>query len=285
MSTLVAGLLAATAQAAPTVTPAVVQAPGTVEARFPFTGLNVDSSVTIEPNALILPGDAYTGRFSTVKILGARIEGAGSLKEEARIAAEDGTCFRGGAFLNDQRTYRLDVPANSTVTVVVKAEVPLGLPGHAAGVTLTHGQLEVPGRATTAEEIIETARIQRTGYVDGVSLKASKRKAGKVTFSGRVIPARRTKVTLVSKPVADPVQGAGGRFLDVVGIKPFTFPNEPFARGLKRVGSAKTARNGTFRVTVKVPVNIGVAARTAGSHAGSSCGVLGTFEPVASTTR
>lgn len=277
---LFAGLLASAAQAAtPTVTPAVVRAPGTVEARFTFVGLDEPSTVTIAPDAINLPSSAFGGEVATVKITGTRVEGGGTLTPDATIAAESGACLRGGVFPNDPKTYLLSVPAKATVTVVVSAQVPLGLPGREAGITLSHGNLQAPNGATTAEEIIETARIERTGSVDGLSLKASSRKAGKVTFTGRLIPARRgAKVTLVSEVVPD------GKRMDVVGLGLFSEPTDAFDRrnDLKVLGSTRTTKGGRYRVTLKVPSNVGVAARTSGKRKGSSCGVLVEPGPMAS---
>ncbi|MDO9174171.1 MAG: hypothetical protein Q7V62_05155, partial [Actinomycetota bacterium] len=253
----------------PRITPSPVGAPGEVEARFDITGVSVDASTQLKvlPSLIRSP---YTDRVDSVGtgqgLDRVRVEGAGKLvAASTAIASLVPLCNRGGVRNSSWTTYRLEVPANATTTVVVRLDVPKGLPGSRASFVLDYQPLTEPGAPQTILDPAEVV-IPRTGSIDGLTLKASKRKAGKATLSGRVAPARRgEKVTFIAQPST--AQGVDSLF----GEAGSAFP--PLGSGVTTLGSTRTGKGGKFSASVKVPAGVAVVARTAGDRAGASCAV------------
>lgn len=269
------GLLASAGAAAPAaaftpagVSPTTVAAPGTVDFRFTLQGIDQDSSISVSPSPIRVAATEFTDDASSLDITGARVEGAGSLRTESlSIADMVPGCIRGATIEPERVRYLLDVPARATATIVVTAKVPAVFRGAQPGVELSYSPPIVPGLPTLSIAYTARQTVSSSTYVEGVSLKAGKRSKGLVRVSGRVSPARRgAKVTFVTRPASSEV------LVDSV----FGFPESTFTPkdGLRTVGSTRTTKGGKFTATLKVKSGVGLAARTTGAHAGSSCGVF-----------
>lgn len=92
------------------------------------------------------------------------------------------------------------------------------MPGTQASFLLDYQPLTEPGGPQTTLDPAE-AVIPRTGSIDGLTLRASKRKGGKATLSGRVAPARRgEKVTFIAQPAT--AQGVDSLFGEIGQVFP-----------------------------------------------------------------
>ena len=135
--------------------PAPVMAPDTAEVRFEITGVGTDTSTPLKviPTSITSP---FTDPVDSVG-LGegpdrVRLVGtAGRLSTTSTAAAMIiPGCTRGGIVNTTWTTYRVDVPANQTVTIAVRVDVPKGLPGLRPSFTLDYKPLAEPGKVAPA---------------------------------------------------------------------------------------------------------------------------------------
>jgi hypothetical protein len=247
--------------------PATVTQPGPVEFRYTVQGKSEASSTSFQPSGLRLQAGAFHGAITTALVTAVRAEGATLTPEAMSMASLAPTCNRGAVVEASWTRYRLDVPAEAVATVVVTANVPAGVPSAKVGVQISSGLLGIPGQPVPAIAFTSAQTVERTAYVDGVSLKVKKAKGGKYRVSGRVQPARRgEKLSFVSRLAAS--KG------DVDSL--FGQPESVYLplASLSTVGTAKTGKGGKYSALLKLKPGTAVAARTAGERRGASCGVF-----------
>lgn len=252
------------------VTPARLDGPGSVTVRVRVTGRSdatTSTSLELHPNVSSAPA---TG--ASVRVTSVAVEAPASLQATSFSAAALAiVCRRGEAVPAGGTTYALTIPAATAPVLTVTLDVPRGVRGTQAGIQLRFGDLAAPGEPVPAIQRVMPVALKRSGLRPSVELKQRAVAGGRVRLSGKVRGVKTgTRVEFVGTSVP---AGAGASGADsALGTDTQAFA--PLGDGLRRLGTARTKRGGSFAATLAIPANTAVLARTGGALPGASCPLL-----------
>lgn len=268
--------------------PLPVHAPGPVTVRLRLQGGTQDAAarLIIAPTAVTTPRDSgYSANIREVHLEGAggRIEPLPYELETAPMALEpravaDQACSRGGyRWTGGYGRHAVHVGAGQSIDVVATLDVPAGLHGVQAAVTILSSPLTTTFDPWTGAPVAPDASpillpLPRVGPAgDQVSLALARRSGERVRLSGVVLP-RRPGVTVEIAGRRTPNIFEGG---EVLGHERIAMA--PIGPSMRRFGSATTNADGVWRAWVTLPPRVAVVARTAAEPGvtlgGASCGL------------
>lgn len=259
------------------VTPPRTDGEGEVTLRYRVSGSPLGHGTTrLEVDALApdRKGEVAPYGRASVSITSVAIESPAMLEPQPRPQpALVPACARGHApSFNGGRSFVMHVPANTSPLLTITAQVPRGVRGSFAGVAVEAQLLSVPGFATPAVALPPVLTpLKRSGLRPAVELRQRAVAGGRVRLSGKVRGVKtgtRVGFAGVSVPAGAGASGADS----ALGSDAQAFA--PLGDGLRRLGTTRTTRGGSFAATLKIPANTAVLARTGGSLPGASCPLL-----------
>ncbi len=268
--------------------PLPVTAPGQVTVRLRLQGGDADAGaeLSFSPTRVDVP---RVGGGVTARVRDVHTEGAGRLINRLSVPAgtpasmpgmsrdvADQACARGGYPDGGGWLGAIGVDAHSTVDVVATIDVPPGLHGVPAAVTIYSSQLttdidplwgpHAPGAEPT------TLALPRLGPTsDVVSLSVGGRVGERVRLRGQVTPPR-SGVTVELAGRRTPNTAFGD---EVLGSEHLALA--PIGPTMRHFGEATTDEAGRWSVWLTLPPRVAVVARTAAEPGvtlgGASCGL------------